>query len=60
MAEILDRFNRIHIIGIGGSGTSGLAKILKALGKIVQGSDLKQGPQTKNLESLGIKIFSDT
>ncbi|OQB72020.1 MAG: UDP-N-acetylmuramate--L-alanine ligase [candidate division TA06 bacterium ADurb.Bin131] len=57
MAEILDRFNRIHIIGIGGSGTSGLAKILKALGKIVQGSDLKQGPQTKNLESLGIKIF---
>ncbi len=57
MDKTLDRFEKVHIIGIGGSGTSGLAKILKSLGKIVQGSDLRAGPQTKNLGKLGIRIF---
>lgn len=57
MDRILDKFRKIHIIGIGGIGTSGLAKIFHSLGKIVQGSDLGHGSQTKNLEKLGIKIF---
>lgn len=57
MERIIEKMNKIHIIGIGGSGTSGLAKIFKALGKNVQGSDMKKTEQTENLENSGIKVF---
>ena len=33
--------NRIHFIGIGGTGMSGIAKILMNMGYTVSGSDLK-------------------
>ena len=32
----------IHLVGIGGIGMSGLAKIMKTMGFKVQGSDLKK------------------
>jgi UDP-N-acetylmuramate--alanine ligase len=46
-----------HFIGIGGSGMSGLAKILLELGQPVSGSDLEPSRTTKRLEELGAKIF---
>ncbi len=53
---MLDQAKRIHMIGIGGIGLSGLAKLLLAQGKILTGSDLQETPITKDLEKRGIKI----
>ena len=49
-------FQRIHLIGIGGSGMSGIAEVLLALGYAVSGSDLKTSPVTERLRNLGAKI----
>lgn len=48
---------KIHFVGIGGSGMSGIAEVLLNLGYKVTGSDLKETPVTKHLERLGGKIF---
>ena len=48
---------RIHFIGIGGIGMSGIAEILLNLGNTVSGSDLRRTPVTERLVSLGATIF---
>ena len=48
---------RIHFIGIGGIGMSGIAEILLNLGYPVSGSDLKRSPVTERLAGLGATIF---
>ncbi|MDO8644015.1 MAG: UDP-N-acetylmuramate--L-alanine ligase [bacterium] len=47
---------RVHFIGIGGIGMSGLAEILLNLGYKVSGSDLKASPIIQRLRRLGAKI----
>ncbi len=47
----------IHFIGIGGIGMSGIANILLAQGRNVQGSDVKSSEITASLEQRGAKIF---
>ena len=49
----------IHFIGIGGIGMSGIAEVLITHGYRVQGSDLKETPITRRLESLGAEVFID-
>jgi UDP-N-acetylmuramate--alanine ligase len=51
------RINRIHLVGIGGSGMGGIAEVLLNLGYAVQGSDLKANPVTQRLARLGATIF---
>jgi UDP-N-acetylmuramate--alanine ligase len=53
---VLGRTRRIHFIGIGGSGMSGIAELLKNLDYIVTGSDEKGSPTTERLASLGVRI----
>ena len=48
---------RMHFIGIGGIGMSGIAEILINLGYEVSGSDLRESEQTRRLGSMGAKIF---
>jgi UDP-N-acetylmuramate--alanine ligase len=48
---------RVHFIGIGGIGMSGIAEILLNLGYTVSGSDLKRSAITDRLASLGALIF---
>lgn len=48
---------RLHFIGIGGIGMSGIAEVLLGLGYQVSGSDLNTSPVTENLEKKGAKIF---
>lgn len=49
---------RIHFIGIGGIGMSGIAEVLCNLGFVVSGSDIKRSKNTDRLESvLGMKIY---
>jgi UDP-N-acetylmuramate--alanine ligase len=50
-------FQQIHLVGIGGSGMSGIAEVLLSSGYAVSGSDLKQSPVTERLRQLGAKIF---
>ncbi len=47
---------RIHFVGIGGIGMSGLARILHAWGYRVSGSDATASEQTAALEALGIPV----
>lgn len=47
---------RVYFSGINGIGMSGIAKILKQQGDIVEGSDLEYKDITKSLEQLGIKV----
>ena len=53
----MNNIKKIHLIGIGGAGMSGIAEILINLDYEISGSDLVHTPITKRLESLGAKIF---
>ncbi|MCG3205923.1 MAG: UDP-N-acetylmuramate--L-alanine ligase [Elusimicrobia bacterium] len=50
------KIKRIHFIGIGGSGMSGIAEVLLKLGYYVSGSDASRNAVTLRLESLGAHI----
>jgi UDP-N-acetylmuramate--alanine ligase len=50
-------FQRIHLVGIGGIGMSGIAEVLLTLGYSVSGSDTKLSPITERLQNLGATIF---
>ena len=52
-----NRAHRLHFVGIGGIGMSGIAEVLKTLGYDVRGSDLHRSHVTVRLEGMGIKIF---
>ncbi len=47
---------RIHFIGIGGIGMSGIAEVLCNLGFVVSGSDIKKSKNTDRLEAMGMKV----
>lgn len=57
MRERMRRINRIHLVGIGGVGMSGIAEVLLNLGYAVQGSDLRESAATARLRRMGVKIF---
>src|SRR5260370_19377482 len=48
---------RIHFIGIGGIGMSGIAEILLTMGYTVSGSDLRRSAVTERLGGLGARVF---
>ena len=50
-------FQRIHLVGIGGIGMSGIAEVLLTLGYSISGSDTKPSPITERLQNLGATIF---
>ena len=48
---------KIHFIGIGGIGMSGLAQVMKTMGFKVQGSDLVNSKNVERCKRIGIKVF---
>jgi UDP-N-acetylmuramate--alanine ligase len=54
---MLGKIRRIHFVGIGGIGMSGIAEVLLNLGFTVSGSDLKVTPVTDRLSKLGARVF---
>ncbi|MGA2609910.1 MAG: Mur ligase domain-containing protein, partial [Terriglobia bacterium] len=54
---MLGKIRRIHFVGIGGIGMSGIAEVLLNLGFTVSGSDLKATPVTERLAKLGARVF---
>src|SRR5207237_1129455 len=53
---MLGKTRRVHFIGIGGIGMSGIAELLANLGYAVSGSDEKTSAVTDRLETLGIRV----
>jgi UDP-N-acetylmuramate--alanine ligase len=49
-------FRRVHFVGIGGAGMSGIAEVLHNLGYDVSGSDKSESVVTQRLVGLGIKV----
>jgi UDP-N-acetylmuramate--alanine ligase len=56
VVAVLGKTRRVHFIGIGGIGMSGIAELLANLGYAVSGSDAKRSSVTDRLESLGVKV----
>jgi UDP-N-acetylmuramate--alanine ligase len=48
---------RVHFIGIGGSGMSGIAKVMAARGALVSGSDIQDSGTLDALRAFGIRVF---
>jgi UDP-N-acetylmuramate--alanine ligase len=55
-AQGLDQFRRVHFVGIGGVGMSGIAQILAQRGWEVSGSDLVSSDAVSSLRSLGVRV----
>ena len=51
------RISRIHFVGIGGSGMSGIAEVLLNQGYQISGSDINVGQTIKRLKASGMEIF---
>lgn len=56
LVQQLGNIERIHFVGIGGTGMSGIAEVLSNLGYKVSGSDIKESAVTQRLAELGINI----
>lgn len=54
---MFNAIKRVHFVGIGGSGMSGIAEVLLNSGYKVSGSDIKKTPITDKLAQMGAKIF---
>jgi len=52
------KIQRVHFVGIGGIGMSGIAEVLLNLGYKISGSDLKPSPITERLAGLGAQVFA--
>src|SRR6185437_5085061 len=57
LKSMFAKVQRIHFVGIGGIGMSGIAEVLLNLGYKVSGSDFKDSSVTQRLASLGAIIF---
>ena len=53
----IQKLGKVHILGIGGAGMSGIARLLVAQGVTVSGSDAKDSRRVEALKKLGVKIF---
>jgi len=53
---IYGKFSKIHFVGIGGIGMSGIAEVMLTMGYEVTGSDLRENRATQRLEELGARI----
>ena len=50
-------FGRVHIVGIGGMGMSGIAEVMHVMGYEVQGSDLGENANTRRLSNMGVPVI---
>ena len=55
--DAMQAFKRVHFIGIGGAGMSGIAEVLLTLGYLVSGSDSANNASTLRLIQLGAVVY---
>jgi UDP-N-acetylmuramate--alanine ligase len=53
----MGRVRRVHFVGVGGAGMSGIAEVLYNLGYAVSGSDVRENAVTRRLADKGLRIF---
>ena len=51
------RIQRVHFVGVGGAGMSGIAEVLVNQGFAVSGSDLVESATTRRLRNLGVTVY---
>jgi UDP-N-acetylmuramate--alanine ligase len=52
----MGRVRRVHFVGIGGAGMSGIAEVLHNLGYAVSGSDMRENAVTRRLAEMGVRV----
>ena len=55
--DLAEVFRRVHFVGIGGSGMSGIAEVLCTLGYEVSGSDNADNETTRRLQAVGARVM---
>ncbi len=55
--HFMRRIHKVHFVGIGGAGMSGIAEVMHTLGYEVSGSDMASNSATDRLQAAGVKIF---
>jgi UDP-N-acetylmuramate--alanine ligase len=55
--NFMRRIRKVHFVGIGGAGMSGIADVMHTLGYQVSGSDIASNAVTERLQSLGVKVY---
>lgn len=53
----LTKMQKIHFVGVGGTGMSGIAEVMSNLGCQVSGSDIKESPVTERLRQAGVTVY---
>lgn len=56
LGELDPEWRRVHLVGIGGSGVSAIARVLHDAGATVTGSDLSDSSTLRRLRALGIRV----
>ena len=56
-AANMGRVRRLHFIGVGGAGMSGIAELMANLGYEVAGSDQRESATTRRLRALGVQVY---
>jgi UDP-N-acetylmuramate--alanine ligase len=56
--NFMRRIRKVHFVGIGGAGMSGIADVMHTLGYQVSGSDLASNAVTERLKGLGVKVYN--
>ena len=56
--NFMRRIRKVHFVGIGGAGMSGIADVMHTLGYQVSGSDIVSSAVTERLKNIGVKIYN--
>ncbi len=57
LTPFMQRVRKVHFVGIGGVGMSGIAEVMNTIGYEVSGSDLSEGAVTEKLRAAGITVY---
>jgi len=57
LKEFMRRIRKVHFVGIGGAGMSGIADVMNTLGYQVSGSDMASNAATEQLKKSGVKVY---
>jgi UDP-N-acetylmuramate--alanine ligase len=56
--NFMRRIRKVHFVGIGGAGMSGIADVMHTLGYQVSGSDIASSAVTERLKNIGVKVYN--
>jgi UDP-N-acetylmuramate--alanine ligase len=57
--EFMRRIRKVHFVGVGGAGMSGIADVMNTLGYQVSGSDMASNAVTEQLKKSGVKVYQE-